>query len=552
VRVGNAHQITGERSAPGRRTVGYIRVSTEEQAEEGYSLADQERQCRAYAVARGWPEIAEVYADPGVSGATRDRPALRRLLADAKAGTVERVICTKLDRMSRRAVDLLTVEDELDQCGVERVYIKDSIDTSTPTGRLLRTVLAAVAELERDMILERTTSGKMEALRRGDVWRPNGLLGYRYVPVDRQNGTKARLEIDESTAPLVRRIFTEVASGVSLRALAYKLNDEGVPPVRGGRMWRNNAVHRIVTNSAYWGKATYGRLRRTKAGGKAVVRKGDPEKILYVDVPAIVTPELAQAALAAVARNKALSTRNTKHEYLLGGGLVRCGAVLDDGTVCGSIMHGEAHRGRSYRCSGQSPTASRRHSLPARALEDAVWNGLREAMLDPDRVLAEAQALSDESSVQTAALTQEIARLDGELAGVAAQLERLLDLYLAERLDADGYSAKAEALNERRLAILDQQATLAARRAAAMGHLLPIQEVKDACALIAERLDDLSYERRRHVVRTLVQTIRATREEAAIDGALDALTMSVPLEGDIAHTISVRYGIRPQPPPGRA
>lgn len=203
-----------------RRTVAYIRVSTEDQATDGYSLSDQERSCRAYAVARDWGEVIEIYADAGVSGATRDRPALNRLLADAKAGTIGRVIVTKLDRMSRRAVDLLAIEDELDQCAVERVYIKDSIDTSSPTGRLLRTVLAAVAELERDMILERTRAGKAEAVRRGAVWRPRGLLGYTYVPSDKQTGRMARVEIDETTASLVRRLFAAVASGVSCRALA--------------------------------------------------------------------------------------------------------------------------------------------------------------------------------------------------------------------------------------------------------------------------------------------------------------------------------------------
>ncbi len=128
-----------------RRTVAYIRVANDDQTTDGnsFSLSDQERQTRAQAIAHDWPDVAEVYADTGVSGATRDRPALNRLLADAKAGTIGRVIVTRLDRMSRRAVDLLAIEDALDQCGVERLYINDGIDTTAPVGRLLSTGRAA-------------------------------------------------------------------------------------------------------------------------------------------------------------------------------------------------------------------------------------------------------------------------------------------------------------------------------------------------------------------------------------------------------------------------
>jgi len=336
--------------APVRRTVAYIRVSTDDQATDGNSLSDQKRQTRAQAIARDWPEVAEVYADPAVSGATRDRPALNRLLADAKAGTIGRVIVTKLDRMSRRAVDLLAIEDELDQCGVERLYIKDGIDTTPPVGRLLRTVLAAVAELERDMILERTMAGRVEAVRRGDVWRGVGVLGFTYLPVDKAAGLKGRVEIDPDTSPLVQRIFRDVAGGVTCRALAARLNAEGIPPTGGGAMWRHNAIQRIIQNPIYTGHAAYGRYRRIKTPTGSVLRYNDPESVMYVPVPAIVTDELARAAQAQMTRNRVGARRNAKREYLLGGGLVRCGALLPDGATCQSVMHGESHHGATYRC----------------------------------------------------------------------------------------------------------------------------------------------------------------------------------------------------------
>ena len=532
----------GATSSPTRRTVAYIRVSTEEQAYEGYSLLDQERAARLYAQARvamqeaGWTEIDDdgVYADPGVSGTLRDRPGLNRLLADAKAGKIGRVICTKLDRIGRTAAIILSIEDELESYGVQRAYIKDSIDTSTATGRLLRTVLAAVAELEREMILERTTAGKVEAVRRGDVWRPTGLLGYRYLPVDKQTGQRGRLEIDEAPyqAPLIRRIFTDVANGTSLRALAAQLNAEGIPPVRG-TMWRHNALERIIRNPAYTGRATYGRWRRVKVGnGKTVVRRGDPDKILYVDVPAIVSVDLAKAAQAMLARNRAMAKRNAKRDYLLGGGLVRCGALLDDGRLCGSVMRGENHRGVTYRCSHAEPQGQRRHTVPAAALEEAVWGGLCKLLNDPDdTVLKEVEALADAGSAQAAAAVAEMAHLERAAREIDAEQDLLLNLYLKRRVDEERYAAKAEELAERRRHLLDQQAAVAARRDAALARQLPVAEIRAACMQIAGRLDTLTFTQKQHLIRTLFTSIIADRRDAHIEGAFASLSTDVSLDG---------------------
>ncbi len=519
--VGTTKQMT--QRPPARLTVAYIRVSTEDQAKEGNSLADQERQTRAYAVARDWGEVADVYVDAGVSGATRDRPGLTRLLADAKADKIGRVIITKLDRMSRKAADLLAIEEELDQCNVERIYIKDSIDTSTPTGRLLRTVLAAVAELERDMIQERTTAGKREAVRRGDVWRPSGVLGYRYLAVDNATGQKGRLEIDEATAPLVRRIFTLTAQGVSLTSLATRLNSEGIPTPRGGAMWRVNTLGTIINNPTYIGQATFGRRKRVKtANGRSTMRTNDPSAIMYIPVPPIVTPELAQAAHAAVARNRAVAKRNAKREYLLSGGQVRCGTILPNGHMCGSVMRGETHGNsrQQYRCSHVEPEGYRRHTMPGAPLETAVWTALAEMIANPDVVLADVEAVIDASSRQGAEVVAEFATLERATGEMNAQLGRLLDLYLAGRLDADTYSAKASELGARKDNVLARQEELTTRQAAAAAHLLPVTGARAACEQMAGRLDGLTFTQRQHLVRTLCTGIIADREKIVIEGVL--------------------------------
>jgi len=141
-----------------KRAAIYCRVSTDEQAEHGYSLADQQERGRAYIASRGrgWMPVEESYIDDGVSGTLRDRPALGRLLADAKAGKIDVVVCTKLDRLARKLRVLLSIWDELEDMGVAVVIIEESIDTTTAIGQLVRNVLGAIAEFEVDTIAART------------------------------------------------------------------------------------------------------------------------------------------------------------------------------------------------------------------------------------------------------------------------------------------------------------------------------------------------------------------------------------------------------------
>ncbi len=143
------------------RIAVYARVSTSEQTVEPQTHA-----LREYAHARGL-EVIEEYVDHGVSGARDRRPALDRLLADARRRRFDLVAVTKLDRLARSVRHLTTLAAEFEALGVDLVVLDQSIDTSTPAGRFLFNTLGAVAELERDLIRERTRAGLAAAKRRG-------------------------------------------------------------------------------------------------------------------------------------------------------------------------------------------------------------------------------------------------------------------------------------------------------------------------------------------------------------------------------------------------
>ena len=134
------------------QAAGYIRVSQERAARNGYGLDVQDKDIRRHAEYKGW-QLVEVYREEGVSGYKRERPVLDRMLADAKAGRFAVVIFPSIDRAGRSVKDVIEIDATLRSTGVEIVFLREGIDTSTPTGELYRNIMAAVAQFEGRLIL---------------------------------------------------------------------------------------------------------------------------------------------------------------------------------------------------------------------------------------------------------------------------------------------------------------------------------------------------------------------------------------------------------------
>ncbi len=175
-----------------RRVALYCRVSTTGQTAENQTLA-----LRAFAEARGW--TATEFTDQGQSGAKERRPQLDALLAAVRARKVDVVACVKLDRLARSVSHLVALVRELEALGVDLVVLDQAIDTTTPAGRLLFHVLAAISEFERDLIRDRVLAG----LRR--VKAQGTRLGRPRIPVD------------------IRRAYRLLEAGKSLRQAAHAL-----------------------------------------------------------------------------------------------------------------------------------------------------------------------------------------------------------------------------------------------------------------------------------------------------------------------------------------
>lgn len=220
----------------------YLRVSTDEQRESGLGIAAQRSRVLGMAAAKGWPEPVE-YADEGVSGTkeAKDRPALAHLLADVRAGKLDAVIVLSLDRLGRRTQIVLSLVEQLDAAGVKLISCKEGLDASSPQGAFVLTMFAALAQLERDMIAQRTRDALAELDRTtGD---PGGRLPYGYVRT--ANGVR----VDRQAAATVRRIFEWHRRGVSMNRAALRLRESGMPSPRGAT-WHHTSVREILKNRA--------------------------------------------------------------------------------------------------------------------------------------------------------------------------------------------------------------------------------------------------------------------------------------------------------------
>lgn len=219
--------------------VGYVRVSTEEQACEGLSLEAQETKIRAYCALHGLP-LAEVLVDAGESGKSLDRPRIRELLERIKAGEIGAVVIYKLDRLTRRTRDLLElVEDVFKRRGVELISLSEQLDTRTPAGVLMLTVLGALAQMEREQIAERTRFALQHKRSRGER------LGA--VPLGIRPGQSGEAHRDE--LEWVRLILRRRRVGRSFREIAAELTALGARTKRGGQ-WYASTVRAIWTRRA--------------------------------------------------------------------------------------------------------------------------------------------------------------------------------------------------------------------------------------------------------------------------------------------------------------
>ena len=226
-----------------RRVAIYVRVSTEDQAREGYSLDAQEKRLKNYCSLRDDWEVVDVYRDEGFSGRNTGRPEYQRMMEEIDRWDV--VLVLKMDRIHRNSVNFTEMMDFLKRNGKDFTSMMEKFDTTTAMGRFVMDIMQRMAQLESERTGERVKVAMEEKAKNGE-----GPMGsgdpYGYVHA---NGT---LVVVESEAEVVAKIFDLYLAGNSMEDIAASLTNANIPTKNGGQ-WSKGTIHRILHNPLYKG-----------------------------------------------------------------------------------------------------------------------------------------------------------------------------------------------------------------------------------------------------------------------------------------------------------
>jgi site-specific DNA recombinase len=251
------------------RVAIYVRVSTFEQAKEGFSIPAQIERLRAFCKSQGW-EIVEEYIEDGYSAKDLKRPHMNRMIKDLQRKKFDIVLVYRLDRLTRSVLDLYELLKLFDQHDVSFKSATEVYDTSTAMGRLFITLVAALAQWERENLGERVKFGIEQMIDEGK--KPGGHSPYGYKFDKDFNCT-----IIEDEANIVRKIFQWYADGYGFRAISERLTSMGIKP-RLAAIWNHNSVRDILLNDMYIGHYRW--------GGKIIENNHPPliDELLYKKV----------------------------------------------------------------------------------------------------------------------------------------------------------------------------------------------------------------------------------------------------------------------------
>ena len=482
------------------RTAIYIRVSTQEQAIEGYSIQAQTERLQAYCKAKGWG-VFHTYTDAGFSGSNMERLALSQLLEDVEAGRVDCVLVYKLDRLSRSQKDTLhMIEDIFLANGCDFVSTSENFDTSTPLGRAMIGILSVFAQLEREQIRERMAMGRTERAKSG-LWQGGGWIpiGYDYV-----DGKLVRNPI---RAAAVRDIYDLFLSGTPITSIKLTVNKKYALNLS------DTTVHSVLSHRLYVGDIVW----------MGNIYKGQHEPL--VDM---VTFSRAQKLLHSRARIAASKPDPFKPRTLLGGLLFceNCGArYLAKGNYSGRGAH------RTYRpyymCYSRAKTSKhlvvdptcRNPAYAVVSLDQKIIDEIRRIASDPQEfgaIVAASRPAAEQKRRRNAEAEAAVMR---RLDEVDANTTRLLDLY-QRGLAIDKIAARLDAIDKEKdaLQVSLQELRMEKKDAREEDERLEPERAQELMAEFLDAVDgDADLDTRRKLLGSLIEKIIVKRTPGDFD-----------------------------------
>lgn len=315
----------------------YARVSTEKEEQEDSFERQVEHYTKMIQTNPKW-SFVEVYADPGITGTKADkRPNFMRMIDDCRAGKIKKVLVKSVSRFARNTVDALTYIRELKDLGVSVYFESENIDTMTPGGDVLLTILAAMAEQESRTISANIKWAYQKKFEKGEVTINTGLmLGYEKAGKTEDGRTQYR--IIEEEAAIVRRIYREYIGGKTITQISQGLREDGLVSKRGCSTWCSNTITNILKNEKYAGNAVLGKTYKPDVLSKKCFKNdGSKSPMYYAENthPAIIDEETFELAKEEMERRqndkqKAAGRSRYSSKYPFSGILLcgNCGSRL--------------------------------------------------------------------------------------------------------------------------------------------------------------------------------------------------------------------------------
>ncbi len=505
----------------GKKCILYPRVSTEMQV-EGYSLDGQKNSLKRFAE-REEMQIVGIYEDAGKSGKSIEgRPAFKRMLSDIQEGLdVDYVLVYKLSRFGRNAADILNSLEFIQSYGVNLLCIEEGIDSSQTSGKLLISVLSAVAEIERENILEQTMNGRREKARQGK-WN-GGPAPYGYSLKD------DTLIIEEGEAEVVRTIFDKfVYTNMGYTGIAKYLNLQGIKKTPRKKTdieeFSAHFIKILLDNPVYCGKIAYGRRVREKVKGtKADYKVVKKQDFCLVDGlhEGIVDEELWAKAHAKRQETgvKSESKYGKERAHLLTGIIKcpKCGSGMYANRVCWTKKDGTYKEVMYYACSRNKQERGRSCDYSANLkktdIEPLVIEFIKELVKD-EHFAAEIKKKIG-LQVDTAKIDTEIHNYETKLKEVElnkARLEREID---SLPIDVTYRERKIHDMTLRLDGLYDTIAEIEAniedartRRKSVEAEFITMENIYKILEHFNELYDIISDEEKKELISTLVKEIQ--------------------------------------------
>jgi len=477
------------KAAPGKNSspkqVGiWIRVSTEDQA-QGDSPEHHEQRAREYAKFNGW-SVREVYDLAGVSGKTvMEHPEAKRMLADIKRGHISALIFSKLARLARNTKELLEFSDIFRVSNADMVSLQEKIDTSTPAGRLFYTMIAAMAQWEREEIGERVRASVGIRARLGKPLSGSSPYGFRWKD--------KKLTVDPNEAPIVKRIFELFLQHRRKGTVARDLNAAGYR-TRSGAFWRDSQVTRVLVEPAAKGTYFYNTTKKT---GDWKYEDKPEDEWGRIDLPPIISADLWQQVSQIIEEQTKANERIGKPPIRIFAGITIC--------ECGHKMYVPSGS-RKYTC------VKCKNKILADDLEAIFYEELKAYFASPERIaryLDRARQGLSEKEALLAAHRREIQKVRDEMA-------RTHRLYLDGQIPLESFGGYHKPLEER----LRQLQVELPKLEAEFDHLnidgISVDQVLSEARGLYSRWPSLPVEEKQRIVQSIAESITVRKDEIDI------------------------------------